>query len=153
MGQAVCDGQGSCVECTKDDHCGPGTRVCFQEQCFDCADSVQNGNETGVDCGGSCPGCLGDVCNTGAACESGYCIDAVCCGSLCGTCYACNNPGSVGQCKVVPKEEEDVPGCLSVAGKACNGFGVCKTAVGYSCTYDIECASNQCMGGTCWPTP
>src|SRR5262245_59235552 len=37
-----------------------------------CTDRILNGTETGVDCGGSCPGCaVGTNCGINADCQSG----------------------------------------------------------------------------------
>jgi len=47
-----------------------------------CDDGLSNGDEVGVDCGGSCAGCpTGATCAASAGCESGVCGDA-------GTCQA-----------------------------------------------------------------
>jgi len=43
-----------------------------------CSDGIQNGTETGVDCGGSCLQCNGGSCASNAACSSGSCVDSVC---------------------------------------------------------------------------
>jgi cysteine-rich repeat protein len=44
-----------------------------------CSDSVTNGDETDVDCGGSCDPCgLGKTCDTGSDCASGSCPDGTC---------------------------------------------------------------------------
>lgn len=44
-----------------------------------CTDGEQNGNETGVDCGGSCAACPPPVeCTIGSECASTHCIDHVC---------------------------------------------------------------------------
>ena len=44
-----------------------------------CADDVQNGDETGVDCGGSCLACpLGSGCSSPSDCDSHICEAAVC---------------------------------------------------------------------------
>ena len=53
----VCDGDGQCVECVQTTDCPDG--VCQDNQCVDpqCTDGIQNGNETDVDCGGTCPAC------------------------------------------------------------------------------------------------
>jgi hypothetical protein len=54
-----CNGTGTCVECTKAEHCA--SFVCLPDgTCKDptCDDNVQNGDELGVDCGGAtCPAC------------------------------------------------------------------------------------------------
>jgi hypothetical protein len=40
-----------------------------------CSDKVQNGDETGVDCGGSCPACMvGDITQSGCTCETKWSI-------------------------------------------------------------------------------
>jgi hypothetical protein len=44
-----------------------------------CDDGILNGNETGIDCGGSCGGCaLGQPCIVSADCAAGVCEAAVC---------------------------------------------------------------------------
>lgn len=43
-----------------------------------CSDLVQNGSETGVDCGGTCLTCDGGACSAGAQCSSGSCVDGLC---------------------------------------------------------------------------
>ncbi|MCB9734948.1 MAG: hypothetical protein H6745_20365 [Deltaproteobacteria bacterium] len=44
-----------------------------------CSDGVQNGTETGVDCGGSsCLACDGDACSLSSQCKSGSCVDDIC---------------------------------------------------------------------------
>src|SRR5690554_670290 len=44
-----------------------------------CDDGEQNGNETGVDCGGDCAPCsLGVGCEEGGDCASGFCAGNVC---------------------------------------------------------------------------
>ena len=46
-----------------------------------CTDRVLNGNETDVDCGGSCPGCpVGNDCGVAADCQSGVCTGGKCTG-------------------------------------------------------------------------
>jgi len=52
-----------------------------------CGDGIQNGNETGVDCGGSCPAC--PTCNDGIKNGNETGVD---CG---GSCAPCNSAGSV----------------------------------------------------------
>jgi hypothetical protein len=44
-----------------------------------CTDGIQNGDETGVDCGGSCPRCAnGTGCANRNDCLSGVCLDGMC---------------------------------------------------------------------------
>jgi hypothetical protein len=145
----VCRGDGVCVECTKDLHCGKA--YCYQNECHSCENGVLDGDETGIDCGGSaCGGCLGDPCLQGTDCASQNCADGVCCNLPCGTCSTCNAAGSVGQCKAVPKYDDDPPSCsLNPGGKMCNGLGSCKTALGFPCAGNFECASSKCVNGLC----
>jgi cysteine-rich repeat protein len=69
-----------------------------------CEDDVQNGDETGVDCGGSCPGCPdGDPCNVNDDCQSDFCDDGICAslpGELTASLFINNDWGS-GYCAVL----------------------------------------------------
>jgi hypothetical protein len=145
----VCRGDGVCVECTKNLHCGKA--YCYQNTCHSCENGLLDGDETGIDCGGSaCGGCLGDPCLQGTDCASQNCADGVCCNLPCGTCSTCNAAGSVGQCKAVPKYDNDPPTCsLNPGGKMCNGAGLCRTALGFPCALNAECASSKCVNGLC----
>jgi hypothetical protein len=54
-----CDGDGACVECNDGSQCA--SEVCTSHVCADptCSDGVENGDETGVDCGGAtCAACV-----------------------------------------------------------------------------------------------
>ena len=84
----VCDA-GRCVGCSSDvvgcpcegGLCGTGLRCNERSQCepLACADEVRNGNETDIDCGGSCSPCKeGFRCRTSTDCESLTCDDRVC---------------------------------------------------------------------------
>ena len=67
---AVCPANEVC--CTD---AGPTPSFCIAE----CSDGIKDGNETDVDCGGSCPGCADTrACNTGADCAGGTCSSNVC---------------------------------------------------------------------------
>ncbi len=43
-----------------------------------CFDHVKDGDEVGVDCGGSCGACTGAACTSDASCSSGQCRNGVC---------------------------------------------------------------------------
>ena len=43
-----------------------------------CSDGIQNGTETGVDCGGACLKCLNATCASNGECQSGSCVDSKC---------------------------------------------------------------------------
>ncbi|MEO5725802.1 MAG: hypothetical protein ABI134_29840 [Byssovorax sp.] len=145
----VCTSSGDCVECLNNGDCSTGTTPSCNtttNTCGSCSDKVKNGTETGMDCGGTCPACLGDPCTTGGTCLSGKCADKVCCTSDCtGTCQACNVPGSLGLCINAPAEKPD-PAC---GLKVCDGAGACQTPAGGLCSENSGCASGICIASTC----
>jgi hypothetical protein len=115
---------------------------------------------------------LGSACALHSDCQSGICEDGVCCDSVCPqTCMACNVPGKAGTCSLVPKFSEDPSAnfeCISPA--QCDGAGTCRTILGQTCGWQVECWSGFCAGvccetqcnetcmtcddtGTCVPTP
>jgi hypothetical protein len=99
---------GTCAPCADHDKCAVGSDcasgVCAPPstdahsepklcQVSTCSDRVANGNETDVDCGGSCPRCAdGQRCNGPGSCQSQVCTGGRCaepgiCGIDCmGTC-------------------------------------------------------------------
>ncbi|MFH1807789.1 MAG: hypothetical protein ABIJ09_03535 [Pseudomonadota bacterium] len=111
--------------------------------------------------------CLGDVCvakqgagadcGDGAQCQTGFCVDGVCCNVACGgACEACRgtlNGGNNGTCSPVPMGLTDLAptamctatgtGC-SGASCACDGARTCKSAVGQTCTQASQCARAVC---------
>ncbi len=103
-GGLMCDGSGSCVECLAGSDCVDG--VCQGNQCVaaSCSDSVNNGDETDVDCGGSCAPCAnGKQCLSVGDCTSSYCVDGVCCDAACtSSCEACDQAGTEGSCLPLP---------------------------------------------------
>ena len=57
----------------------------------------------GCTAGGTAAGMIGEACGCDRDCQSGFCVDGVCCNSDCtGTCRACNVQGSPGICALVP---------------------------------------------------
>ncbi|MBL9023290.1 MAG: lamin tail domain-containing protein [Myxococcales bacterium] len=73
-GGLKCDGSGACVACLSGPDCPSG--VCQGNTCVaaTCTDLARNGDETDVDCGGSCAPCgLGDDCLVPGDCETGHC--------------------------------------------------------------------------------
>lgn len=156
-GGKLCDGKGACVECTTNKHCGNGfPHICELEtnKCFSCLDGIQNGNESDIDCGGYCAACgNGKTCKPELAawdCQSGFCVDGVCCASACNeACSACNIAPDVGYCSIMPKYSEDTSpdgsqSCLNQDGKACNAGGVCGVALGAPCSTNVDCSSYKC---------
>jgi hypothetical protein len=143
------------------------SNVCSGGTCQDasCADGVQNGDESGEDCGGSCPKCPGgESCTVGTECESGTCDTGVCtepefdwvtgefgdCSNACGdgmrirsvTCVRSDGTTvDPGACNAVdePSEKEvcvDVSQCAWVAGD----FAACDNACGDgTATRPVDC--------------
>lgn len=140
----VCDSTGSCIECVTNADCGmAGT--CVNGQCSSCTNGKMDGNETGVDCGGPCQLCNGEICGDGTACKSGFCVDNRCCDTACDkVCMECNAAGKKGTCTNIPVNGTDsAPACSNMS--ACNGMGACKVANGGLCFLNSECISNNCM--------
>jgi hypothetical protein len=132
----VCDGNGACVECLKDGDCtAPDTCDVATNNCVapGCMNGMMNGDETDVDCGGSCNPCAnGDMC--GASDDN--CVSGNCAG---GTCAACAGPADC------PTDEYCDMG-VCVADKA-NG-AACDAATG-DAGGDSTCSSGFCetVGG------
>ena len=97
--------------------------------CPTCNDGVQNGNETGTDCGGgTCPGCgVGTPCNVDGDCVTGLCNMQICAAA------SCSDGMKNG-------DESDV----DCGGSACSGC-----ADGDDCDDDGDCASGVCDGQIC----
>ncbi|UQA55583.1 hypothetical protein [Polyangium aurulentum] len=69
-----CTQQGQCVECVWDGHCA-GDAQCVDNVCVGCRDGVKNGDETDIDCGGSCRNCNGEPCGGDWHCASDNCVN------------------------------------------------------------------------------
>jgi len=90
----------------------------------------------------------GTACTAGTECESGSCVDGVCCeASSCpGACQACNVPGNEGVC-AVPVGLPSPSGCSSPS--VCGATGQCGKADGQTCSSATECSSRNCVDGVC----
>ena len=98
----------------------------------------------------------GQVCENADECESGNCVDGVCCNQPCeGTCQACNIEASMGICSPLAArmpdamcETMEVSSC-GTTGR-CDGAGNCSRYVG-----GVSCSEGRCEagreqpGGTC----
>ena len=136
-GGTVCDGMGTCVECVADADCSAitdgacdtNTNTCLPA---DCMDTLLNGMETDIDCGGGvCNPCInGDDCMLAADCASNLC-DA---NMMCAACTLDTD---------------------CAANEWCDA-GICapQGILGDSCTGDNECQSGNCPGddGVCCDT-
>jgi hypothetical protein len=95
-----------------------------------CSNSVMDGNETDIDCGGGkCSACIsGKMCETGADCKAGYCNN--------------NNICSVPSCNDSLKNqgESDVD---------CGGPCTKKCKESDECFRDSDCVSQNCIRNIC----
>lgn len=121
---------------------------------------------------------LGDACANTAQCQSGHCVDGLCCDDACeGLCRSCALEGSVGRCQNVPDNADPDAecgdadagvACLTCFGRrclpalpgtnpkgecagslVCNGVGRCLEPVGEACMRPADCATGQCFFGRC----
>jgi hypothetical protein len=95
-----------------------------------CSDRRQNGNETDVDCGGSCSPCAdGLLCARAADCRSLVCTAGHC---------------AAPRCDDLLKNGTETD--VDCGGGSCPG---CRS--GLACASDGDCASGHCRSGTCVP--
>jgi hypothetical protein len=162
----------------------PAGALCFNGvcdglgRCATCEDGVRNGNETDVDCGGpSCPHCDGELCSGDpAGCQSGNCVDGVCCSTACDKkCEACVvglTGAPTGTCAPVLLGKQDGNACTALGGCGVNNLCTCEDGVknqtevgvdcggpcltacgaGTACANDFDCASGACSNGVCCNT-
>ena len=101
---------------------------CPDGGCISCNDHIQNGDETDVDCGGSCDKCDNDMkCSSNTDCESDYCDNGLC---------KKFDPCADG---VISGDESDVD-----CGGSCQ-----KCTDGNSCQSAQDCSSGFCDANTC----
>ncbi len=93
-----------------------------------CTDQIVNGDETGIDCGGSCATkCeIGGGCRTGGDCDDANCVGGVC------TAKPCDNG--------VRDAQETDKDCGGGTCRACSG--------GRKCVVDADCFSMSCNPAT-----
>jgi hypothetical protein len=120
------DGQGCAkgADC-KSSLCNAQSQVCVATPCDD---GLQNGQETAVDCGGTCATkcALGKGCATGGDCKSTYCNAQ---SQLC-VATQCDDGEQNGQ----------------ETGEDCGGICATKCADGLGCAKGTDCASTFCNG-------
>lgn len=109
--------------------CDGTSWTAFAVAVVSCSDSLKNGSESDVDCGGSCGKCAATkACNQAADCQSGSCNNGVCAATA--TCSDMLKNGS----------ESDVD---------CGGSCSQKCSVGNACALPSDCQSSVCNNGTC----
>ena len=131
----VCNEAGQCVQCISNEACP--TNLCKDYKCVpaSCNDGTQNGSETDVDCGGSCPDCAtGKDCKENADCKSQVCTNLIC------------QPSCIDTVKNAAETDVDCggPTCGPCAdGKDCSTANDCVSQV---CTA-LKCAAPTCTDG------
>ena len=126
-GGKVCTATGTCVECNITQDCTGGA-TCQANICApaSCTDLTQNGDETGIDCGGSCPT---DCADGGGCLVNGDCVSTFCHPTtmVC-TAPACDDGFTNGS-------ETDTD---------CGGSCVTDCANGETCVTGLDCVSTFC---------
>lgn len=88
-----------------------------------CSNDIKDGDETGFNCGGSCPKCdLNTTCTKDSDCSSGYCRAGIC---------------SVPSCTDDIKNGDETG--INCGGSTCPACGLNMT-----CQYDSDCVSRNC---------
>lgn len=132
-GGHACDGKGQCIECTANEHCASGKcgadRFCIPPTCND---EIKNGDETDIDCGGSCTARCGPLegCESNTDCVGSVCLDAICAPS-------CTDQTINGN-----ETDED-----------CGGPDCGPCNLGQVCAVDGDCLSELCSENACIPLP
>jgi hypothetical protein len=90
---------------------------------------------------------LGAICTSASTCESGFCVDGVCCATACtDACRSCAQPGQPGQCVAVTIGQKDPHGrCATDPVESCGLDGTCNGA-GACRKYT---AGSVCQPGRC----
>ena len=146
----MCDNNGGCQYTAKGTACGStcsgatltpkscdGAGACVAGATKSCAPYVCAG--TGDICGTK--KALGPTCSAASDCDSGNCVDGVCCStSSCLPCMACNRNGQ-GTCSAKAANASDTACTGSCLTGSCDGSGNCnKQPNGYSCAPGPSCA-------------
>lgn len=118
MNGSACASPGDCASNT----CGP-SGTCVSGNCLD---NQKSGDETGIDCGGSCPACFGESCSADTNCVTRYCFRGRCAEPSC-TDGAKNGDETAIDC-----------------GGSCSPCGA-----GMGCTAGHDCQSGLCVSGRC----
>jgi hypothetical protein len=101
----------------------------------------------------------GAACTADTQCETGHCVDGVCCETVCGTCQRCDQVASLEPGPPVPGPVASPGVCSAVTGgpdpdsctggMTCDADGQCKAAAGRICAVPSDCASGSCIAGCC----
>jgi formylglycine-generating enzyme required for sulfatase activity len=133
----------------------PDAGVCAAAKCVcqtpTCNDHVKNGNETGVDCGGSCPPCgVSVTCTTGSDCSTGECGV----GFKGGPCTGTAVDGGADAAHSLAGCVCEAPTCsdgVKNGGESdvdCGGDECPHCGIGKTCSQNTDCTSDICSAGT-----
>jgi hypothetical protein len=135
--------------CKIDGDCREGL-VCIDDVCVPahCRNQTQDGDETGVDCGGDCKPCaVGEGCEYDADCETKACVQEICRAADCTDDPAsCAMPGC-GACVGAPCQTE-----LDCQSVCCGADGTCCAIGCNDGIFDYDETDIDC-GGPCSPCP
>jgi hypothetical protein len=127
QGGKVCDGSGDCLECLNETHCSNDEECGPQNTCQPPGKKAD-----------------GQSCALGTECQSGHCIDGVCCNTACTAfCFRCNSPAAAGTCSAVADGEDPDSEC---GMDSCNGEGLCRCSDGKANGAETDA---DCGGGVC----
>ncbi|MGZ3474075.1 MAG: Kelch repeat-containing protein [Polyangiales bacterium] len=87
----------------------------------------------------------GTACTSDGQCDSGHCVDGVCCDAACdASCQACDVPGKVGTCTTITgKPHGTRAACGGSCSDLCNGTSIICAAG----TASTPCGTPSCAGG------
>lgn len=146
-GALACDGKGSCSLGINENcfpyTCNPKSNTCLLE-CSANADCAAGQTCFANSCGKKLNGSLAKLASD---CLSNYLADGVCCNVACsGPCLSCNEPGSVGRCKLIGTGIADAS-CPAEKPATCGTTGLCDGA-GDCEIYpeNTPCAAAECIG-------
>ncbi|MEO0323091.1 MAG: Dickkopf N-terminal cysteine-rich domain-containing protein [Myxococcota bacterium] len=124
-----CSGDACGDRCSTDAECVTGNR-CIDDEC-------------------QLPFALGDACTLNTDCASSFCVDGVCCGSLCDAqCEGCAEVGFEGSCVPVLGAPRGTRAACAGDGSACNAAcdGVSRAACAFPGA-EVSCRDASCMDG------
>lgn len=149
----VADGE----NCSQNEECVSG--ICADDVCqvAACDDGVANGDETDIDCGGSCPACAdGMACANAADCTSTQCLNAFCIATgsvVVGD--SCTDPAQCasgvcdqGACQAAPTCDDQVKNAEET-DVDCGGAACDPCADTLACTVASDCQNGVCAQGAC----
>jgi hypothetical protein len=100
---------------------------CLEQVIDTCNNLVKDGDETGFNCGGTCPACnSGETCAVNSDCISGRCLEGIC------------------------QEDQCMNGILDGDETGTDCGGSCSACgAGEGCISDTDCQSGKCLDGLC----